>query len=175
MGLRFPDWYYGGPFLPVGSPDSDLPVRDAATPIAPSTQARVETDGTQDGERVVAPFGDTNSVDLIVSELDRAAEYPEGWGEDETKRYPTIQGLLARARLRIETKLRRRAGKVRANWFGHALEHTLRAAELFAASGYAEGQRHSVEARDLMAQGNRASRRATTFIVAADGTTTKKT
>jgi len=171
--LRFPDWYYGGPYLRVPHPDSDLPRRDPKRPVTPAEQTRVEVSGGFGGERLVAPFRDANSIEEIVTELVLASDYPRSWDDDERFQYPTIQGLLARLVLRLETKIRHTSGQVRANWFTLALADIRRSADLFAAGAYDQAQEHVRKAQSLVEEGNRVTRRKVSFLVGPDGSTSK--
>jgi hypothetical protein len=171
--LRFPEWYYGGPYVRIANPDSDLPRRDPTHPVTAEAQADVEFEGTFDGERYVAPFRDANGVDNMIGGLLLASGYPDTWNDEERFRYPTIQGTLARVALRLATKVANNPGRIRANWFTLALTDVRRAAELFASGEYGEAQAHARKAQALIEQGNRAARRKVSFVVGPDGTTSK--
>jgi hypothetical protein len=167
--LRFDDWYYGGPYLPVGNPDTDLPRRDSSIPVTEDCRARIEFDGKIGGERFIAPFHDENSVGEIHGTLLVAASYPNGWSEDERYRFPTIQGLLAEAALRIETKLRRKPTRRRAAAFRAALELVRSAAARFATGEYEAAQRDVWQAHTVMEREKGGKRRKTAFIVDTEG------
>ena len=169
---RFPLWYYGGPFLRIQDPDADLPRRKSST-VPRETLERIEFTGVVNGERLVAPFHDSNSLDEMLGALFLAAGYPESWHEDERYVFPTIQGSLAEVVLRIKTKLARNPGQIRANWFALALEHVREASKLFAARDYAGARERVWQAHDSLQQGNKASRRKATFVVDPSGTAKK--
>jgi hypothetical protein len=140
MALRFDEWYYGGPYLRVENPDADLPRRNPSVPLSANFVERTEFDGQIRGERLVAPFHDGNTAGEILGELSFAGDYPNGWDDEERYVYPTIQGMLAIIALRIETKLRRKPGKARADQFALALEHVRSGATLFTAGSYDAAQ-----------------------------------
>ena len=172
---RFPEWYYGGPYLRAQDPDADLPRRNPAVPISPDWQANTEFDGMIEGEKLVAPFHDANTVEEILAGLYHAGTYPDYWDDDQRYVYPTIQGLLARIVLRLETKIRHKPGRVRTNWFTLALEEVRLASAIFAKGNYDSGRGHIQKAHDLVEQGNRASRRKLSFVVGVDGVAKKLT
>jgi hypothetical protein len=167
--LRFDDWYYGGPFLRVENPDTDFPRRDPLTPISSEWRTRTELDGQIQGERFVAPFNDANSVDDILGGLLFAAEYPDGWDDDERHRFPTIQGILAETTLRLETKLRHKTSAERGAAFTSALELLRSAARLFAAGQYELAQEEVWKAHAAIETGNRSKRRKTSFVADSEG------
>jgi hypothetical protein len=136
--LAFAPRYYGGPFLPVAEPDRDLPLRDPATPVPADVQARVEFSGRLNGERIIAPFRDTNSAEDILGQLFVAEGYPVSWEEEERRVFPTIQGLLAEVVDRLIEKMHRAKGPRRA-WLGEAVSCARRAAAEYAGGHYAEG------------------------------------
>ena len=171
--LRFPLWYYGGPYQRVSNPDSDLPHRDPSVPISPDFRARTEFEGNLQGERLLAPFHDSNSVEDILTELSIATEYPHSWSDEERFVYPTIQGSLAQAVLRLETKLKHEPGRVRASGFTLALNHIHQAAALFAGRNYESARAALQKAHDLIEQCNRATRRKVSFVVGPDGVARK--
>lgn len=167
--LRFPDWYYGGPFLRVDNPDRDLPRRDTSAPISEAMRAQVEFDGMRDGERLIAPFNDANGIDEMLAPLELIADYPDKWSDDQRWVYPTVQAEIAWVKLRLETKLAHRPGRTRSNWFREALVRVDRLSSLVADGNYREASELALAARDLISQGNRASRRKVSFVVGPDG------
>jgi hypothetical protein len=167
--FRYPMWLYGGPFLRVDDPDRDLPRRAPGSPVSQAMRDQVERDGTVDGERYVAPFGDANSIGDILPSLWRLSDYPHGWSDEERYVYPTVQGLLTKTAMRLESRLGRKPGRVRGAWLSDALSKLRASSELFAAGRYEDARRTVSEAQDQVEQGNRASRRKVRFLVASNG------
>lgn len=167
--LRFPEWFYGGPYLRVDDPDRDLPRRDGAIPIDAQQRARVEFDGIIEGERIVAPFNDANGMTEILSCLVFLGDYPD-WQEERRWQYPTVQGLLAETVLRLETKLARNPGKLRTVWFSEGIIRLGSVGQLFATGRYEEATAIVRTVHDNVEQGNRTSRRKTRFVVGPSGT-----
>jgi hypothetical protein len=157
--LRFPDWMYGGPYVCVSDPDRDLPRRDPRVPLTMAHVLHTEQDGVVKGERFVAPFRDANSLDEILGCLLFAQEYPGAWDNDERYRYPTIQGLLTEAILRIETKISRTSIESKSNWFREALDRVVRARTSYSEGHYSVGEELLAEAAELLQSGNKAHRR----------------
>jgi hypothetical protein len=170
---RYADYYYGGPYICVKNPDCDLPMRDFFHPITDDQRAKVEFDGTLDGERIVAPFGDSNELDDILGLLTVAQGYPESWSEDERTRFPTIQGILVEAIDRVATKIRLCKQVRRRSWFNLALEALQEAREYYSTGQYDEGRRAVQGADDLLRKGNKADKRKTAFIAGPGGDITK--
>jgi hypothetical protein len=173
QNLRFPDWYYGGPYLRVGNPDADLPRRDPAVPISPERQARTEFDGAIEGERLIAPFRDANTVECVLGALLQASDYPDTWDDESRYVYPTIQGCLAEIDLRLETKLRNKIGRSRAGWLTLALDRVRKAMQLFATRDCESAKQMVRLAYDLVSSGNKVGRRKVSFVVGPDGTAEK--
>ena len=136
--MRFPEWYYGGPFVRVERPDVDLPRRDPSAPITEEARQSVERTGAVGGERLVPPFGDANTLDDILGCVLLAEGYPGRWDEEERFAYPTIQGLLAEIADRLETELRRARGSSRVS-LEPALQLAREAAGAYAAGLYDGG------------------------------------
>ena len=158
MSERYPLHYYGGPFLRVGDPDRDMPVRDPAVPLTAQRRAHVESAGSNAGERLIPPFRDGNSTDDILAELNFALGYPENWDEKEKSIFPTIQGTLAVAKDRLHEKAKRTKGPQR-EWLLRAAESTRVAADAFAAKQYADGRRTLEECVELVAGASRNRRK----------------
>jgi hypothetical protein len=156
---RFAEWYYGGPFVAVGNPDADLPQRSSGAPIPESTRRHVETEGRVEGERIVAPFRDGNTIEHILSEIQAATGYPNEWPEEDRTVYPTIQGALARIADRLQEKASR-SRRQKAAWLHEALLAIRAAAAAYSASDYRAGGSSLREAEDLVQGASRAGRRA---------------
>ncbi len=172
--LRFEAWLYGGPFLRVANPDTDLPIRDPNVALSREHRELTERADSTGPERIVPPFGDANSAGDILSELSLARNYPALWNEEERYTYPTIQGLLALVVLRLETKVVVGTGnRIRNAWFSRALEQVKAAQLAFAAGAHARGCTLASEAYQLVEQGNKAHRRKITFVVAPNGSARK--
>ena len=157
--LRFAEWYYGGPFVAVAKPDADLPRRSSGVPIPEDTRRLVETEGRVEGERIVAPFRDGNTLEHVLSEIQAATGYPDEWPEDDRAVYPTIQGALARIADRLQERASRSRGR-KAAWLQEALLAIRAAAAAYSASDYRGGASSLREAEDLVQGASRAGRRA---------------
>lgn len=157
--LRFAEWHYGGPFVQVANPDADLPRRASGIPVSEETRRHVETEGRVEGERIVAPFHDGNSLEHILSEIQTAIGYPDDWPEEERAVYPTIQGALARIGDRLQEKASRARGR-KATWLQEALLAIRAAAAAYSKSDYRTGASSLREAEDLVRGAGRVGRRA---------------
>ena len=170
-GLRFSPRYYGGPFLSVDHPDSDLPRRDPHAPVPAEVQARVELSGDLNGERIIAPFRDGNESEAILGQLHLAEGYPTEWSEEERAQFPTIQGLLAEVVDRLEEKASRATG-ARRSWLGEALASAQSAAAAYAKGEYELGA-DSVRACADYIRGAGRRRKRSTPILLGPGTDAK--
>lgn len=157
-GLRFAEWYYGGPYARVSDPDGDLPRREPGHSVAPETQSQVERDGRFHGERVVAPFGDGNTIEDILGELFLASGYPDEWDDEERYIYPTIQGVLAEVGDRLSEKARR-SPRRQAAWLREALQQVAAAAAAFRVGEYSAGALAVQSAMETVRDSKRVVRR----------------
>ena len=169
MGDRFREAYYGGPFVRVEHPDRGLPRRDPGVPISDEMRRQVEREGMFEGERLVAPFNDANTIEQIVVEISEAQGYPDSWDDEQRFYFPTIQGCLAEVTDRIEAKLGRNRNATRAKWFGEALELVTEAKSLYSTGDYSTGVDKLRAAQELLEQGNKAHRRKASFRVGPGG------
>lgn len=156
-GLMFPNWYYGGPFARVSNPDTDLPVRVDRV-VSDAQRERTEQQGVLDGERLVAPFHDGNTVENILGAVLLAMAYPAGWDEDERFLYPTIQGLLANIRDRLVEKTGRLRGPKAAR-LAKAIPCVQAAAEAYARSEYDAGCAALSEVEKIVVGASKTGRR----------------
>lgn len=160
--LRFPEWYYEGPYERVQDPDGDLPRRTVGASISPEVHAAVECSGIRDGERFVAPFRDANTLDDLLGGLLLAEGYPEEWSEEERSFFPTIQGTLAEVTDRIRDKVSRVRGAKEA-WLSEALEAVHGASVAYSQHDHERGRTFVREAAELVRGASRASKRARVF------------
>jgi hypothetical protein len=155
--LKFPEYYYRGPFLRIQNPDTDLPRRVDGQRVSEATRRHVETTGVVDGERLVAPFGDANTLEEIEGTLLLAAEYPTGWDEEERYQFPTIQGSLAESVDRLRDRARRSAG-ARQRAFKDAMSAVQEAAESYRRGDYPKGEEAVYRAIDALKGASRPKR-----------------
>jgi hypothetical protein len=130
-------------------------------------------DANIQGERFVAPFHDDNSIDEILAGLAQAADYPQGWDDDQRLKFPTIQGALAEIRLRLETKLRKRLARHRLTAFALALDLVRQGGLLIELGSYEAASELLWKAHNSVEDGNKAPRRKAIFLVHPDGTVQK--
>lgn len=155
LPLKYHEIYYlAGPrFLRVDDPERDLPRRPPLTVDAYYTD--VEVSRTVNGERLIAPFNDGNSLSDIKGELYIAESYPNHWEDWARFESPTIQGRLMIIADRIREKLQRNRSIERARLFAAALEHVELAKEAYFDRGFADGCRYLFTAEKLLREGNK--------------------
>jgi hypothetical protein len=156
--LKFPEWYYGGPFSRVADPNRDLPRRLDGASVDEATIRRIEFDGNLDGERLVAPFHDANTLHEILASIELVACYPDCWDEDELFYYPTLQGSLAEAEDRIRDRMRRTKATTKLSAYSSALRDVATARLLIAEGRHAEASDLLWGTANLLQESNSAHR-----------------
>jgi hypothetical protein len=148
--FKFPEWYYMGPFKLAEDPDRDLPIREW------DYTGRFESDADNDrnlqGERLIAPFNDSNSLGDILGCLFSASGYPE----HSDPGIGFVQWNLAIAADRVRDKLRRNKNPSRAALFEDAVRHIELAKDLYFDRDYDEGKKSLWLAEKLLRKGNKA-------------------
>ncbi len=146
---KFPDWYYLGPYLPVQDSDLDLPIRgnDALS----DHDKDKESDRTIDGERMIAPFNDANSISETLGILFGTSAYPL-FG---VRSYLLPQTNLAKASDRLRDKIRRSRNPVKNSFFEDAIRMIELAKDMFFDRCYEEGRKLVCSAEKLIEEGNR--------------------
>ncbi|HMF20434.1 MAG TPA: hypothetical protein VKE98_24705, partial [Gemmataceae bacterium] len=153
---KFPDWYYSGPYKTVGDPDRDLPVRESNE--LSQYEIDNETDRKIDGERLIAPFNDANSLSDISGCILSPTGHPI-FCDLEMAAWGHIQANMAEAADRIREKLRRSKNKVRNEFFENAVRLIEIAKDMYFDHRYPEGQACLFEAHRLLQEGNKPKRK----------------
>lgn len=146
---KFPDWYYLGPFKPVDDPDRDLPIREKDE-LSPC-EIEYETDRKINGERLIAPFNDSNSIGDISGCILVTIGYPQ-YGDKELGQ---LQWSLAEAADRIREKVRRSKNPMRNGYFENAIRAIELAKDLFFDRRYEDAQKAAMTADNLLREGNK--------------------
>jgi hypothetical protein len=150
--FKYPEWYYVGPYKPVDDPDRDLPVREFE--YSSSFEWDIDNDRMVQGERLIAPFNDSNSLSDIIGCVLSAASYPE-FADSQLKGIGHLQSSLAQAADRIREKLRRNRNPVRAKFFEDAIRFIELAKDCYFDRKYAEGNEAVWRAEQLLRTGNK--------------------
>jgi len=157
--LKFPDRYYGGPFVRIENVFRDLPARLPGATVSEDVRARVEFEGSSEGERLIAPFHDANALPSILALLESVALFPACWDDDELYLYPTLQGALAEAEDRLRDKVSRAKASSRKRLFETALASVGEARAVVAQENIEKARSILEEAALALQVGNRTGRR----------------
>jgi hypothetical protein len=150
---KFPEWYYLGPYVRVDDPDRDLPNRER---LELTDQDRlIERTGNFDGERLIAPFNDANSIEEIYGALGQTWEYPE-FVDSGLNEIGHLQECLARAADRIREKLSRNKNPIRSKLFCDAIRAIELAKDLYFDREYKRAGDLVFEAEKLLQEGQKA-------------------
>jgi hypothetical protein len=149
---KFPEWYYLGPYCRVEDPDRDLPNRECLELTAYDRE--LETDRNIEGERLIAPFNDANSIDEAYGALLSASGYP-AFSDAELTSTGHLQDSLAMAADRTREKLRRNKNATRATHFENAIRAIELAKDMYFDAKYADGEELIFEAERLLQAGNK--------------------
>jgi hypothetical protein len=149
--FKFPEWYYVGPFKMANDPDRDLPIRE--WDYTGSFEWDIDNDRTVQGQRLIAPFNDSNSLSDVLGCIGYAGGYPE-FGLPELKAIGSLQANLARAADRIREKLRRNRNPSRATFFENAIRFVEVAKDVYFDRDYQKGRETLFQAERQLREGN---------------------
>lgn len=150
--FKYPDWYYPMACQPVDDPDRDLPV--PYPKYFESFEWDIDNDRAVLGERLIAPFNDSNSLSDILGCILVASGYPE-FGDPELTAIGELQMCLAKAADRIREKLRRNRKPTRATYFENAIRHVEAAKDFYFDREYEKGKEALWTAERLLQEGNK--------------------
>src|SRR6516225_8257097 len=144
---KYPDWYYLGPFKVVEDPDRDLPVREKDD--LSDYDIEKESDRKIDGERLIAPFNDSNSLGDIIGCILVPLGYPKR-RDPELTAIGQLQWNLAEATDRIREKIRRSKNTKRNTFFEDAICAIEVAKDLYFDRHYQDGEKLLIQAQKLL-------------------------
>jgi hypothetical protein len=146
---KYPDWYYLGPFKVVEDPDRDLPVREKQA--LSDYDIENESDRKIDGERLIAPFNDSNSLGDVIGCILVSLGYPRR-RDPEASAIGQLQWHLAEATDRIREKIRRSKNTKRNESFEEAIRAIELAKDLYFERHYEDGEKTTHSSTQLIAR-----------------------
>jgi hypothetical protein len=149
---KYPDWYYLGPFKVVEDPDRDMPVREKDD--LSDYDIENESDRMIDGERLIAPFNDSNTLSDIVGCILAGLGYPKS-RDPELNAIGQLQWNLAETTDRIREKAGRGKNAMRNGFFEDAIRVIELAKDLYFDRRYADGEKLIIQAEKLLREGNK--------------------
>jgi hypothetical protein len=150
--FKFPDWYYPIGCKPVDDPDRDLPFPSMEYDW--SFEWEIDNDRMDGGERLIAPFNDSNSLSDILGCIAITSAYPDSC-PPELRAIGSLQTSLAKAADRIREKLRRNRNPIRASFFEDAIRHVEAAKDYYFDREYTKGRETLWSAERLLREGNK--------------------